>query len=88
MLSELECDINSTDDDILQQINESRIVSLLTEIIDDEPVACLSVVIPRILSRIDDENSDSEYESEDSTESDYESNEEESSESESDDDIE
>ncbi len=57
MLSELECDINSTDEDILQQINVTKIVSLFSEIIDEEPIACLSVIVPRILDMINDEDS-------------------------------
>eukprot|EP01084_Bolivina_argentea_P186019 320704_1 len=55
LLDDLNYDIKSTDEDILSQIQENKLRSILTEILDEEPIACLSVVIPRIVGKIKNE---------------------------------
>ncbi len=63
-------DKNTTNDSILQQVPLGRLKSILTKFIEDEALISLSIIIPRIISIIDENDETSSSSSTDSSNSD------------------
>eukprot|EP01083_Nonionella_stella_P103359 295048_1 len=51
-LRNLKYDTNTSDNEILNQIEIGRLKAVLTQLMDEEPLISLSVIVPQIISKL------------------------------------